>query len=215
MNAYVYVLSCPLGLVKVGVAADPKQRLRNLQIGSPVPLELAAQYAMSDRPSARSATGRRRRASRVRSSAPANGSPARPPRSAAAASATPAAASGASTQASGRTCKLAVPNCGPRSSSSAPPSEPEQQPSGPGRLKGIKDGSNCERRLRAVVPSGGARLVLMSQTSQNATTLRQLAAGVASPGLASLAYGNRPDHERGHGVGPPPADDRVEQKTDE
>ena len=52
MNAYVYVLSCPLGLVKVGVAADPRQRLRNLQIGSPVPLELAAQYAMSDRPSA-------------------------------------------------------------------------------------------------------------------------------------------------------------------
>jgi hypothetical protein len=52
MNAYVYVLSCPLGLVKVGVAADPKQRLHNLQIGSPVPLELAAQYAMSDRPSA-------------------------------------------------------------------------------------------------------------------------------------------------------------------
>jgi transposase len=52
MNTYLYVLSCPLGLVKVGVAADPKQRLRNLQIGSPVPLELAAQYAISDRPSA-------------------------------------------------------------------------------------------------------------------------------------------------------------------
>jgi hypothetical protein len=52
MNTYIYVLSCPLGLVKVGVAADPKQRLRNLQIGSPVPLELAAQYPMSDRPTA-------------------------------------------------------------------------------------------------------------------------------------------------------------------
>jgi hypothetical protein len=116
MNAYVYVLSCPLGLVKVGVAADPKQRLRNLQIGSPVPLELAAQYAMSDRPSARSATGRRRRASRPLSGAPANEPPARPPprppRNAAAVTATPGAVSGARTQAFGPTCKLAGPNCG-------------------------------------------------------------------------------------------------------
>jgi len=31
--------------------------------------------------------------------------------------------------------KHAVPNCAPRSSSSPPPTEPEQQPSGPGRLK--------------------------------------------------------------------------------
>ena len=52
MNTYVYVLSSPLGLLKLGVAADPRRRLRNLQVGSPVPLALAAQYAMSDRPSA-------------------------------------------------------------------------------------------------------------------------------------------------------------------
>src|SRR6266498_1518959 len=48
VNAYVYVISCPLGLVKVGVAGQPERRLRNLQIGSPVPLELAGQYPMSD-----------------------------------------------------------------------------------------------------------------------------------------------------------------------
>ena len=52
MKTHIYVLSCPLGLLKLGVAADPKQRLRNLQVGSPVPLELAAKYPMSDRPSA-------------------------------------------------------------------------------------------------------------------------------------------------------------------
>ena len=52
MNAYVYVISSPLGLLKAGVATDPKRRLRNLQVGSPVPLELAAQYLMSDRPTA-------------------------------------------------------------------------------------------------------------------------------------------------------------------
>jgi hypothetical protein len=52
MNTYVYVISCPLGLVKVGVGADPKRRLQNLQIGSTVPLELAAQYPISDLPSA-------------------------------------------------------------------------------------------------------------------------------------------------------------------
>jgi Meiotically up-regulated gene 113 len=45
----VYVLSCPLGLLKVGVASDPVRRLRNLQVGSPVPLTLAAQYPMRDR----------------------------------------------------------------------------------------------------------------------------------------------------------------------
>ena len=53
VNTYVYVISCPLELVKVGVASNPKQRVRNLQIGSPVALELAAQYATSDLPSAR------------------------------------------------------------------------------------------------------------------------------------------------------------------
>jgi predicted GIY-YIG superfamily endonuclease len=49
---YVYVLSCPQGLLKLGVAADPRRRLRNLQVGSPVQLELAASYRMSDRPTA-------------------------------------------------------------------------------------------------------------------------------------------------------------------
>jgi hypothetical protein len=31
MSVQLYVLSCPLGLLKLGVAADPKRRLRNLQ----------------------------------------------------------------------------------------------------------------------------------------------------------------------------------------
>jgi hypothetical protein len=48
----IYVLACPLGLLKLGVAADPKRRLRNLQVGSPLPLTLAAQYPISDRPTA-------------------------------------------------------------------------------------------------------------------------------------------------------------------
>jgi Meiotically Up-regulated Gene 113 (MUG113) protein/Homeodomain-like domain-containing protein len=48
----IYVLGSPLGLLKLGVAADPKRRLRNLQVGSPVPLTLAAQYPISDRPTA-------------------------------------------------------------------------------------------------------------------------------------------------------------------
>jgi predicted GIY-YIG superfamily endonuclease len=52
VNHYVYVISCPLGLVKLGVATNPKQRVQNLQIGSPVPLELAWHYAMSDRATA-------------------------------------------------------------------------------------------------------------------------------------------------------------------
>lgn len=52
MKDYVYVISCPLGLVKLGVARNPKQRVQNLQIGSPVPLQLAGHYAMSDRATA-------------------------------------------------------------------------------------------------------------------------------------------------------------------
>jgi hypothetical protein len=38
----VYLLASPQGLLRLGVAADPRRRLRNLQVGSPVPLELAA-----------------------------------------------------------------------------------------------------------------------------------------------------------------------------
>src|SRR2546430_1523788 len=49
---YVCVFSCPQGLLKLGVAAEPRRRLRNLQVGSPVPLELATSYRMSDRPTA-------------------------------------------------------------------------------------------------------------------------------------------------------------------
>ena len=52
MKAYLYVISTPLALVKVGASANPKQRVQNLQIGSPVPLTLAGQYEMSDRPTA-------------------------------------------------------------------------------------------------------------------------------------------------------------------
>jgi len=52
MKAHLYVISTPLGLVKVGASANPKQRVQNLQIGSPVPLTLAGQYEMSDRPTA-------------------------------------------------------------------------------------------------------------------------------------------------------------------
>jgi hypothetical protein len=52
MKDYVYVISCPLGLVKLGVASNPKQRVQNLQIGSPLPLQLAGHYAISDRATA-------------------------------------------------------------------------------------------------------------------------------------------------------------------
>ena len=52
MKEYVYVISSPLELVKLGLARKPKQRLQNLQIGSPVPLELGGQYEMSDRATA-------------------------------------------------------------------------------------------------------------------------------------------------------------------
>jgi hypothetical protein len=52
MKAYLYVISTPLGLVKVGAAANPKQRVQNLQIGSPVPLTLAGEHEICDRPSA-------------------------------------------------------------------------------------------------------------------------------------------------------------------
>jgi len=38
----LYLLASPPGRLKLGVAADPRRRLRNLQVGSPVPLELAA-----------------------------------------------------------------------------------------------------------------------------------------------------------------------------
>jgi len=43
-EADVYAISCQLGLTKIGVAGDARERLRALQVGSPVPLELAGCY---------------------------------------------------------------------------------------------------------------------------------------------------------------------------
>src|SRR2546430_14985962 len=37
----VYLIASRLGLAKIGVAPEPRQRLRELQVGSPVRLELA------------------------------------------------------------------------------------------------------------------------------------------------------------------------------
>ena len=48
---YVNTIFCPLELVKLGVATNPDPSAE-LQIESPVPLELAGHYAMSDRPTA-------------------------------------------------------------------------------------------------------------------------------------------------------------------
>ena len=43
-EAEVYAISCQLGLTKIGVAADAEERRRAMQVGSPVPLELAGSY---------------------------------------------------------------------------------------------------------------------------------------------------------------------------
>lgn len=43
-EADVYAITCQLGLTKVGVAADARERCRALQVGSPVLLELAGCY---------------------------------------------------------------------------------------------------------------------------------------------------------------------------
>jgi hypothetical protein len=53
MKAYLFVISCPLGLVRIGVSGNPRRRVANLQIGSPVALVLALQREMSDLESAR------------------------------------------------------------------------------------------------------------------------------------------------------------------
>jgi hypothetical protein len=42
--AVVYVISCELGVSKIGVAVDARERRRALQVGSPVLLELAGCY---------------------------------------------------------------------------------------------------------------------------------------------------------------------------
>ena len=43
-EADVYAITCELGLTKIGVAADARERCRALQVGSPVSLELAGCY---------------------------------------------------------------------------------------------------------------------------------------------------------------------------
>jgi hypothetical protein len=43
-EADVYAITCALGLTKIGVAADARERCRAMQVGSPVPLELAGSY---------------------------------------------------------------------------------------------------------------------------------------------------------------------------
>jgi len=43
-EADLYAITCELGLTKIGVAADARERCRALQVGSPVSLELAGSY---------------------------------------------------------------------------------------------------------------------------------------------------------------------------
>jgi hypothetical protein len=46
---YLYVISCRLDRVKIGVAADAEKRLRELQVGSPVELRLALTRPYAER----------------------------------------------------------------------------------------------------------------------------------------------------------------------
>jgi DNA-binding transcriptional regulator YiaG len=48
-EAYIYVISCRLELVKIGVAGDARKRLRELQVGSPVELKLTLTRPYPDR----------------------------------------------------------------------------------------------------------------------------------------------------------------------
>jgi hypothetical protein len=48
-GTYVYVISCTLERVKIGVADDPRKRLRELQVGSPVELTLAHTQPYAER----------------------------------------------------------------------------------------------------------------------------------------------------------------------
>jgi hypothetical protein len=45
----VYVISCRLGVAKIGVASDAQKRLRELQVGSPVELKLALSWRFAER----------------------------------------------------------------------------------------------------------------------------------------------------------------------
>jgi hypothetical protein len=52
-QAFVYLVTARgSGLVRIGLARDPGQRLRELQVGSPLKLELAHAQACADRPAA-------------------------------------------------------------------------------------------------------------------------------------------------------------------
>jgi Homeodomain-like domain/Meiotically up-regulated gene 113 len=52
-QAFVYLVAARgSGLVRIGLARDPGQRLRELQVGSPLPLELAQAHPCPDRPAA-------------------------------------------------------------------------------------------------------------------------------------------------------------------
>ena len=48
-EAYLYVISCRLDRVKIGVAGDARKRLRELQVGSPVELKLTLTRPYPDR----------------------------------------------------------------------------------------------------------------------------------------------------------------------
>jgi hypothetical protein len=52
-DSFVYLVSSGLGLAKIGVAPEPRQRLRELQVGSPVRLELALAEPYATREEAR------------------------------------------------------------------------------------------------------------------------------------------------------------------
>ena len=76
-EVYLYVISCGLERVKIGVASDARKRLRELQVGSPVELKLSLSRPYSERRDAaavadelyRSFAGRRVRGSWYRLSA--------------------------------------------------------------------------------------------------------------------------------------------------
>ena len=48
-EAYLYVISCRLDRVKIGVAGDARKRLRELQVGSPAELKLELSRAYAER----------------------------------------------------------------------------------------------------------------------------------------------------------------------
>jgi hypothetical protein len=70
-EADVYAISCELRLTRIGVAADARERLRAMQVGSPLPLELAGRYHYRSADEAYAAAADlRRQARHVRVDAP-------------------------------------------------------------------------------------------------------------------------------------------------